>query len=185
MYSLNRLRYAPLKEIVKSGITSGLVLALMGGIGLPVGAQQTESVPSAGATSNAETTKPTEASAELNLNDDYYTMEKGGHATFYPFENDNFNSNEVGHFTLNVLPGPEIEAPMTVNWFMPLLNGKYVLMMQFHNPATGDYTVKYSITPHNEQIEPDEATVHLHVYDPEDRVALYLPQIQKANTIDE
>lgn len=181
MSNVNRLRYAPLKEILKSGLTSALALALMGGTGLPVQAQQ-EPMPPAGAIGSAEAA---EALATLNLNDDYYTMEQGSHATFYPFENDQYNSSEVGQVILTVSPCPEIVPPMSVNWFMPILNNQRVLMMQFHTPPAGDYTVTYEITPANDSIPADQATIHLHVFDPADRQALYLPNLQNATAVNE
>ncbi len=112
-------------------------------------------------------------------------MEQCSHATFYPFDNDQYISAEVGSVNLTVSPGSEIVSPMTVNWFMPLLNNQRVLMMQFHNPTAGDYTVTYKITPTNDSIQADQATIHLHVFDPTDRQALYLPSIYSENVSDE
>ncbi|MCR4326622.1 MAG: hypothetical protein NUV52_03130 [Candidatus Roizmanbacteria bacterium] len=183
MHSIDTFRHTPLKDIARNSISSLAALALLTGSGLPLHAEQ--AIQPIGFTASNETASSAENSVTLNLNDDYYAIEQGTHATFYPFDNDQFNSTEVGPFTLVVSPGAEFTNPRSINWGLQFLDNQYRLYMQFHELQAGDYTVKYSVTPKNKLIESDEAMVHVHVYDPADRVAMFLPGLYAGSVASE
>ena len=183
MYGLNTLRHSPVKEIIRNGVTSGLILALMGGNGLPVHAQQ-ESMPPAGAIVNNEGVVPTEESPALNMHDDYYTMEENTYAQFKPFENDEMDWVQIGLWRMTISPGPGVNFPWKHDVDLVNHYTEWELTMTFPYPEVGEYTFTLDMKQKDGPLS-DTSVVHLNVVPKQEQLTLLLPNIQNTGVANE